>query len=208
MQSCSAIVLAGGRATRLGGVNKALLPVGGAPLIDRVVRALRPLTDQIILVGQLAAGLSVPDVEVVPDALPGGSALVGVYSGLLAARSDVALVVACDMPFLSTPLLERIARLSEGYDAAVPRVGSHLEALHAAYRRSCLPMMREAIDIHHHKIIDFYPRLKVREVEEREILDLDPDLLSFFNVNTPADLDRANALAARRWPFHSHQGGR
>lgn len=195
MGNCSAIVLAGGRATRLGGANKAMLRVGNERLIDRALNALLPVANQIILVGHLVEGLSAPGIETVPDTLPGGSALVGIYTGLRAAQNDVALVVGCDMPFLSTPLLEMIADLSEGYDAAVPRIGRHLEALHAAYRRSCLPVMQEAILLQHHKIIDFYPRLNIREVNESEIVDLDPNLLSFFNINTPADLKRANALA-------------
>jgi molybdopterin-guanine dinucleotide biosynthesis protein A len=197
MRKCSAIVLAGGRATRLGGANKAMLQVGNKRLIDRVLSALNPIASQIILVGHLAEGLSGPVIDIVPDKLQGGSALIGIYSGLQAARNDVALVVACDMPFLSTPLLKRIAVLSEGYDVAVPRVGNHLEALHAAYRRSCLPVMREAISQQQHKIIDFYTRLKVREIGESEIADIDPDGLSFFNVNTSADLKRANTLASR-----------
>lgn len=198
MRNYSAVVLAGGRATRLGGINKALLEVGGVRLLDRVLDALQPLAEQIVVVGHLADGISGPDFEIVADAVPGGSALVGIYSGLQAARNDVALVVACDMPFLSTTLLGRIARLSEGYDIVAPRLGAHLEALHAAYRRTCLPVMREAIAQGRHKIIDFYPHLRVREVEEREMRALDPELLSFFNVNTPADLEQASMLASRR----------
>ncbi len=197
MQACSAVVLAGGRATRLGGVNKAQLQIGGVPVLDRVVGALRPLASQIIVVGHLAGDYPPPGVEVVPDALAEHSTLVGVYTGLLAIRNEVALVVGCDMPFLSTRLLERIALLSEGYDVAVPLVGGHLEALHAAYRRSCLPVMEEAIRRQQLKIIDFYPRVGVRQVEDAEILNLDPELRSFFNVNTPADLERARSLAAQ-----------
>lgn len=198
MRSYSAVVLAGGRATRLGGINKASLEVGGTSLLDRVLGALEPLADQIVVVGHLAEGVERPGVEATGDAFPGGGTLVGIYTGLLAARNDLALVVGCDMPFLSTPLLERIALLAEGHDLAVPRVGQHLEALHAAYRRSCLPAMREAIERGQLKIVDFYPRLRVREVGEGEMRDLDPELRSFFNVNTPEDLELARSLALDR----------
>ncbi len=198
MQRYSAVVLAGGRATRLGGANKAQLEIGGRLLLDRVLDALRPLVDQTVVVGHLSEGLERSDVEIVPDSSPEEhSTLVGVYSGLLACRNEVALVVACDMPFLSTLLLERIARLAEGYDIAVPRVGPHLEALHAAYRRSCLPEMADAIRRRHFKIIDFYPRVRLREVADHELRGLDPELRSFFNINTPADLERARLLASR-----------
>ncbi len=196
MQNCSAIVLAGGRASRLGGANKALLEIGGVRLVDRVLAAIRPLVDQILMVGHLLGDLKLPGVEIVPDRQPGGSALLGIYSGMLAARNPVSLVVACDMPFLSTPLLQRIATLSEGYDITVPRVGAHLEALHAAYRRDCLPVMEEALQAGRHKIIDFYPRVRVQEVAEMELRALDPELRSFFNINTPTDLQRARQLAS------------
>ena len=197
MESYSAIVLAGGRATRLGGVNKARLEIGGTKLLERVVGALRPLAQQIVMVGHLAEEGRFPDVDVVADAFAEHSTLVGIYSGLTVARHEVALVVGCDMPFLSTPLLQRIALLSQEYDVAVPRVGPHLEALHAAYRRSCLPVMEDAIRRRQLKVIDFYPQVRVREVPEAELRDLDPALRSFFNVNTPADLERARALASR-----------
>ncbi len=197
MDSYSAVVLAGGRATRLGGVNKARLEIGGVPLLDRVIAALQPLADQIVVVGHLAGDLLHPGIEVVPDLFPSRSTLVGIYSGLRMARNDLALVVGCDMPFLSTPLLLRIAQEAEGYDLAVPRVGSLLEALHAAYRRSCLPVMEQAIDRQQFKIIDFYSQVRVREVGESDLRAVDPALRSFFNVNTPSDLERARALAAQ-----------
>ncbi len=196
MERCSAIVLAGGKASRLGGSDKAALEVGGKPIFQRVLDALRPVADQIVVVGHLAQALDTPGVERADDVMAGGGTLVAIYSGLLAARNDVALVVGCDMPFLATSLLRRIAELSEGHDVAVPRVGSHLEALHAVYRRTCLPVMADAVRRGQLKIIDFYPQVAVRVVEEQELRAYDPDLSSFFNVNTPADLQRARSLAA------------
>ncbi len=190
----SAVVLAGGRATRLGGTNKALLEVGGKRIIDRVLSALRPLTDQIVLVGHLADGLDFPDVEVVPDEHPGAGSMPALLTGLQTSHHDVALVVGCDMPFLSTLLLRHIVDMSMGFDLAVPRIGPHLEALHAAYHRSCLPMIEDYLRRQDLKIIDFYPSVRTREVSEVELRALDPDLRSFFNVNTPEDLETARAL--------------
>lgn len=202
----SAIVLAGGRATRLGGTNKALLKVGGMRIIDRVLGALRPLTDQIILVGHLAESLDFPDVEVIPDAYPGAGSMPALQTGLRASRNDVALVVGCDMPFLSTSLLRQILDLSNGFDVAVPRIGPHLEALHAAYRRSCIPVIEDYLRRRDLKIIDFYPSVRTREVSEVELRALDPDLSSFFNVNTPEDLEKARAIATSVHKI-SGQGG-
>jgi molybdopterin-guanine dinucleotide biosynthesis protein A len=199
MEKYSAIVLAGGRATRLGGRNKAELEIGDFRLLDRVLNALRPLTDEILVVGHLAEGFEGEGsaFERLPDVIPGASALVGAYTGLTSTRHDLALIVGCDMPFLCSPLLERVAVAAAGHDVAVPRVGPHLEALHAAYRKSCLPTMERALLRGHHKIIDFYPDVDTFELPEKEIVDLDPELLSFFNINTPTDLDRARYLASR-----------
>ncbi len=189
----SAVVLAGGRATRLGGANKALLEIEGRPIVARVVDALRPLADQIILVGHLSIGLDLPGVQVIPDPSPGAGTLAALRTGLVASTHEIAVVVGCDMPFLSTDLLRHVARLSRGFDLAVPRIGPHLEALHAAYRRSCLPVIEDALQRRQMKIIDFYPSVRTREVSERELRELDPELRSFLNVNTPEDLQRANA---------------
>jgi molybdopterin-guanine dinucleotide biosynthesis protein A len=197
VESCSAIVLAGGRATRLGGSNKAALEIGGQRLIDRVVQALRPLSDQILIVGHLVQPLDDECVRVIPDAIPGGSSMVGLYSGLLAARHDISLVVACDMPFLSTPVLRKIVQCVAGHDAAVPRINGYLEAIHAAYRRSCLPVIEDALKRGNYKIIDFYQDIDMVEVDEAELRKLEPNLHTFLNVNTPADLDTAKSLASQ-----------
>lgn len=198
MEKCTAIVLAGGRASRLGGVNKALIEVGGVPVIHRVAETLRPLADQIILVGRLANDAGIAGVEILPDVLDRGSALVGLYSGLSAARHDASIAVACDMPFLSASLLAHIVMRSEDADVTVPRIGPHLEALHAVYRRSCLPFMREMLEAGDHKIINLYDRVRVLEIEEADLRILDPELLSVFNINTPADAQKAQLLAALR----------
>jgi molybdenum cofactor guanylyltransferase len=194
-QVVSAIVLAGGRATRLGGTNKALLDVGGKRIIERVLDALRPLADQIVLVGHLVDGIVLPGVDVVADLYPGAGSMAALLTGLYASRNEVSVVVGCDMPFLSTPLLRHIVELSDGVDVVVPRIGPHLEALYAAYHRTCLPVIEDAIRRRDFKIIDFYSAVRTSEVSETELRAFDPDLQSFLNVNTPDDLEKARALA-------------
>ena len=194
MERVSAVVLAGGRATRLGGVNKALLEVGGRRIIDRILDSLEPLVNQVLLVGHLAEGLDLPGVTVLADDYPGAGTLAAIHKGMLASGDGLCLAVGCDMPFLSRPLVERLLELSEGWDVIVPRIGPHLEALHAVYRTDCLPVIEDAISRRQLKIIDFYTSVNIREVSEVEVRALDPDLLSFFNINNPLDLERAQAL--------------
>lgn len=196
-EAVSAVILAGGRATRLGGVNKAQLEIGGKRIIDRVVDSLRPLADQILVVGHLSDGLNLLDVEVLTDENPGAGTLAALHTGLSRAKRDVCLVVGCDMPFLSTRLLEVIVSLCHDSDIAVPRIGPHLEALHAAYRRTCLPAIEDALARRELKIINFYGRMRTRELPESEVRAVDPELLSFLNVNTPEDVERARSIVDR-----------
>lgn len=191
MEDCSAIVLAGGMASRLGGVNKARLEVGGRPLLERVLDSVAPLSSQLLVVGHLAGDLPHGRAQVVPDLFPDGGSLGGIFTGLLHSKHDLAIVVGCDMPFLSTDLLRLILASSRGWDVTVPRIGPYQEALHAAYRRSCIPVFRDALESGRRRIVDCYARVRLREIPEEELRRLDPELRSFLNVNTPEDLERA-----------------
>lgn len=194
-RAVTGIILAGGRATRLNGVNKALLEVGGRRIIDRVVDALSQVASQVVLVGHLTDEIKLPGVEVLHDAQPGAGTLAALHTGMMASRNPVCIVVGCDMPFLSPELLDQICQISCGHDVAVPRIGPHLEALHAAYALSCLPTIEHALSERQLKIIDFYRFVDTVEVPESYLRSIDPDLRSFLNVNTAEDLQKAKVLA-------------
>ena len=100
------------------------------------------------------------------------------------------------MPFLSTPALQLVARSARDHDVAVPRIGNNFEALHAAYRRSCLPVIQRALKRQSYRLIDIFPSVNTLEIEERELRQLDPELRSLMNVNTPADLEMVVAISA------------
>jgi molybdopterin-guanine dinucleotide biosynthesis protein A len=100
------------------------------------------------------------------------------------------------MPFLNAPLLRYMTLLAPGHDAVVPRTEKGIEPLHALYSKTCLPAMAELLEKNELRIITFYSQVRVRYVEQREIETLDPKHLSFFNVNSPADLQWARAVAA------------
>lgn len=195
----AAIILTGGKNQRLG-ENKALVTIGGKSLIERVIERLRPLTSQMIIVtSQEKTDLPVPDdTEILVDLYPAKGPLVGIYTGLLAVRYSHSIVVACDMPFLSTELLSYMVELADDFDAVVPRLeGEMMEPLHAIYSRSCLGKMKAYLERSQFGVYPFLNTLHVRYVERSECQRLDPGLLSFFNINYQSDLDRANALAAQ-----------
>ena len=195
----SGIILAGGRSRRLGR-DKAVEPFGGQPLIRRVIERVAPLTDEIVVVvADTARGQALPlDAEhrVAVDIYPDGGSLGGIFSGLSAANTDWGLVVACDMPFLNVPLLEYMLGQRNGCDAVVPQPGAFPEPTHALYSRACLPHIEARLQANDLKISGFFEEVRVRYVDEGEVRQFDPELLSFFNVNSPEDLARAHALAA------------
>jgi molybdopterin-guanine dinucleotide biosynthesis protein A len=196
--NASAIILCGGKERRFGGRNKFLATVGGRTVIDRVIETLRPLTNRIILVTSPEKDIILEhDVRIVRDAYPGTGPLGGVYTGLVAADSEYAIVVGCDMPFLNPVLLTYMLDIAPGYDIVVPRLGGRmLEPLHAVYARTCIPKMKARLEKGILAITPLFAELKVRYLEKEEYLPPDPQMLSFFNINYPDDLERANRIAA------------
>jgi len=183
---------------RLGGQDKALVSIRGESLIQRVVRRLAPASTEIIIAAssvQVSYPIDGVKVRIVADLYPSTGSMGGIYSGLAASSSFHSLVVACDMPFLNLDLLSYMRGLAAPFDVVIPRIGGQTEALHAIYSRNCLEPMREMLKQGKLRIIGFFDRVKVRYVEREEIERFDPEHLSFFNINTPDDLERARALA-------------
>jgi molybdopterin-guanine dinucleotide biosynthesis protein A len=190
----TSIVLAGGGSSRLGGI-KAMQIVGGKSLLQRVVERVALVSDQILVIGSVyQPGFPTdPRVQYKEDLYPGKGPLGGIYTGLLASKSVYNVVVACDMPFLNVELLRYMIKLSPGFDAVVPRVGK-VQPLHAVYSRACVDTMGVQVKDNRVKITWFLDDVHVRYIEQAECQDFDPRLLSFFNVNSQADLARANTL--------------
>lgn len=197
--SMSSIILAGGQSRRLGR-DKALEQMGSQTLICRVIDCVSRLTSEtIIVVADQSRGESLPlaeDDRVVLDIYPGCGSLGGIFSGLSAAREDWGLVVACDMPFLNPELLMYLLSLRDGFDAVVPVLAGRPEPTHALYAKTCLPHIEQRLKNHDLKISGFFENVRVKYVLEEDIARIDPEFLSFFNVNTPDDLERAQALVA------------
>ena len=194
----TSIVLAGGKNRRLGR-NKALETINGRILIEHVIERLKPLTSDILVVTS-REGFSLPDAwqaSVLVDQYPDKGPLGGIYTGLLASKSSHSLVVACDMPFLNTELLRYMVKQSRDFDVVVPRIEEgKLEPLHAIYSKSCLDNIKIQLDRNQLRADSILDTVRVRYVERVECQRLDPQLLSFFNINCQLDLEKAIALAA------------
>ena len=196
----TSIVLAGGKGRRLG-KDKLQEVVGGRPLLQRVIDSLSPISERILVVtaqGQKRPAIQATQSKVasVPDIYPGRGALGGIYTGLTAAKSQYSLVVAADMPFLNPDLLQHLVSVAPGFDVVMPRIDGEIEPLHAVYSRDCLPAIQEQIERNQLQIRIFLERVRVRYVELAEIDRFDPRHMSFFNINTPEDLTKAQEIAA------------
>ena len=181
------MILAGGKSIRMG-QDKAFLEVDGVPIILRVFAMLDQLFAETIVVANKKepyVGLKIP---LYTDLLPGQGALGGLYTGLMHSAFPYAFCVACDMPFLNRMVIEYLITRIEHYDAVVPRTSDGLQPLHAVYSKKCLEPIRRLLDLKGSKIMDFYPQIRLRLVDEREFLPLDPEKRSFTNVNTPEEL--------------------
>ncbi len=192
------IVLAGGKGLRLGH-EKALETAGNKNLIQWVVFSLSFCSSNIIIVTAakqfFPQFIGYPKLRIVTDAYPGKGPLGGIYTGLAASDSFHNLVVACDMPFLNQALLDYMIQISANFNLVVPRVGDMIEPLHAVYSKGCLAPIECLLKQGNLSIRELFTLVKVKYVEATEINRFDPKHLSFFNVNTEADLKTAREIA-------------
>ncbi len=191
----SSILLAGGKSSRMG-KDKARLKLDGRLMIlQSIARKLLTISDEVIVAtdGRRYDNLNVR-VKWVDDVYPGAGCLGGIYSGLREARSDYALVVACDMPFLNLNLLRYMIDLPRDYDILVPKIGTKIEPLHAIYSKRCLQPTKRLLEAGHKKIIDIFPEVQVRYLSQEVIERYDPKYRSFFNINSPEQLAEARAI--------------
>ena len=183
-------IQAGGRSSRMGR-DKALLPLGGKPLIEHVLLRVAGLGDEVLITTNQPDDYAFLGLRMVGDRQPGAGALDGLLTALEAASGERVLLLACDMPFVSRPLLEHMVGIDSDAEVVIPRRGGRLQPLHAIYAASCAASVREALKAGEKRMISFFPSVQTYIVEQ-EILDqYDPEGLSFFNVNTPDDLEQA-----------------
>jgi len=187
----TAAILAGGRASRFDGRDKSALVIGGSRIIDRELEALSPVASEILIISNDAARYAGLGIPVVGDRVAGAGPLGGIYSALVSARHPWVLIVACDMPFVSTTLFETlVGAMDDDADAVVPRSAQGLEPLCAIYAQRAAPILKRRLDAHAWRVGEMIAELRVREIAGAALAGLDDGRL-FENVNTPHDYARA-----------------
>jgi molybdopterin-guanine dinucleotide biosynthesis protein A len=195
----SAIVLAGGRSSRMGS-PKALLPIYGTPLILHIIRALRRRFADILIVAAPDQELPPLPARIVRDEVAYQGPLGGLYYGLRAARGNVSFVISCDVVFINLPLISHLIEKMGRFDVVVPTWQGRLQPLHAVYRSGLAALAKRLLDLGELRPVSLYDMVPTLKTEEEEIRQFDPEGLCFFNINTPDDYQAALA----RWRVGAH----
>lgn len=196
------VILAGGRNRRYGS-HKALAELGGTRIIDRVASALAAASARVVIVANEVEAYADSAEDVRPDVRPNLGALGGIHTALTWAAEadcDVALIVACDMPFVSPSLLRRLVEAADSGSAVLPASAGPrgLEPLCAAYGVGCIDAVTGAIDRGDRAVISFFGDVDLRVVDREEVARHGPLDHMFMNVNRPGDLLRAEDILASR----------
>ena len=195
MTSCSGIILAGGLNTRFSGREKAFITVGGERIIDRIYRIFRETFEDVLVVTNDPLKYLGWDAHIVTDLFPVRSSLTGIHAGLFHCRTPHAFFAACDIPYLRKEVVQAIVgAITPDIDAVIPKTAAGLEPLCAAYSIRCLDTIWQHLAKDRLKIQRILRKIPVRTIPEERLRRLDPQLTSFFNINSPADLIRAEAL--------------
>ena len=194
-------ILVGGYGSRMGGVDKAALELDGRPLLDRVLDAVSPFAAETFVVANDDRLVGDSRFTVLHDPEPHAGVLPALLTALDAATSPLLLLLACDMPFVNRDVVQLLLEYAARYDAVMPYVQSFPQAMHAVYRVApCRVAVRNLLEDANggRRMISFLDDVNAIRVQEDEIRRLDPEIRSFFNVNTPYDLEAARHLIGDR----------
>jgi molybdenum cofactor guanylyltransferase len=195
---CTGVLLAGGRATRMGGIAKGLLSVDGEPIAARSLRILRAELGEVLVVANDPAPYAGLGAPIVADVLPGKGAPGGLHAALSAAPTPWIFAAACDMPFLSGAAIRWLGARREGATAVLVRHRGRLEPLHAYWSRACRPVLERLLAQGDPSLHDLATAVGARIVEEAEWRTVDPAGRAFENANTPEDADRLGLTTSSR----------
>ena len=193
---CTGVILAGGLSTRFAGKNKAFVEVGGVRIIDRIYDTLKDLFEEIILITNDPLEYIEYDALIGIDLFEKRSSLNGIYSGLFYSSHPHVFITACDTPFLQKELVEMVTgSIDDRFDVVMPRTSEGSEPLCAVYSKRSLNRIEQHMIQDKHKIQRVFRQDRIKIVSEKSLRKVDPDLISFFNVNSSEDLVMAETLA-------------
>lgn len=192
--SVAGIILAGGQSRRMGR-EKPLLDLDGRPVIAWIARVFVQVFSEVILVTNRPDQYAWLGLKTTPDVIKGQGPLAGIHAGLLAISHPQGVVVGGDMPFIRPAPLRRLCELGMGHDLAVPLWKGLPEYMHALYSRECIPHIEDSLAAGERRIISLRDRVQEIAIPAEKLTSVPEEI--FFNINTPADYLKAQAMARR-----------
>jgi molybdopterin-guanine dinucleotide biosynthesis protein A len=196
----SAVILAGGKSSRMG-IDKCTVLFHGKPLIYWPINILKEITDEIIISVSIDKDVTPlknyfqDDVNIINDNRSNSGPIEGILTTFKEAKGEYIALAPCDSPLILAELYRRLFDLADGFDGAVPMVGGFWEPLHGVYKKE--PMIsacEKVIEIGKNRPFDAYEYLDIKQLNQEEIMEFDPQLASFVNINFLSDIQKASAI--------------
>ena len=162
------------------GQDKGALRFGAETMLERITRITGAMADHVIVVGR--RDQSAPTIH---DAVEDLGPLAGIAAGLAASKTDLNVVVACDMPLIKPEVLQRLLAMIGEDDACVAVVDGHASALCGVYRSRVAADAQALLDSGERRVMRLLDRIKTKRVDAALLRDIDPDLLTFVSCDTP-----------------------
>lgn len=198
MKDTTVVIMAGGQSRRFGS-NKALAQWDGEPLIQRIIRRVSKVTDDLVLSVREQGDYDWLDVPKVVDLVKGAGPMGGLYSCLKALDTEKVVLVACDMPLVCPELIEFMINLECQEPVVIPVANGREHPLHARYHHGLLPLVERLVQDGRYKMKELLDQVSVRTVTQKDLLDksIDVDLaLCLSNVNTQEEFRKTRAMAS------------
>jgi molybdenum cofactor guanylyltransferase len=193
--NCTGIILSGGLNTRMGGQNKAFIKLGEKRFLDRILDTLKTCCSHYLIVTREPELYTEWQIESTTDIFDIRSPLTGIHAGLSAMQTNFAFVTSCDTPLLKKEVLEILVKaIVPGVDVIVPASGTYYQPMCAIYSKRCAVIIEQMLNSHELKVDRLYERVQLKPIPYERFEAVDPQLLSFFNINTTDDLKMAQEL--------------
>jgi molybdopterin-guanine dinucleotide biosynthesis protein A len=201
---CTGVILAGGLNRRFAGKEKAFLRFGETCILDRIYAVFQGLFKEILLITNTPLNYTMWDAVIASDILPVRSSLTGIHTGLFYSTNDYTFVCAGDTPFLRKETIQILMNeIDPKWDVILPETADGVEPLCAVYSKRMLATVEHQIKNNRFKILQSFRKRHVKKIPEAVFREKDPELRSFFNINTPEDLSRALDIEKANGPLRS-----
>lgn len=187
LKDMNAVILAGGKATRMGGTDKASVDLGGLQIIQHISRTLKEVFDKLIIVTNTNQTYDIGPAKYTSDEIPFLGPLGGILAGLKASDSKYSFITACDMPFLNKEIILTMASYLDSHEIVVPAYKGKIEPLFGFYSSNCIDIIEQSLDQGIRKVVDIYPLTKTLIIKAQADKP-------FFNVNDVQSLNKATRL--------------